>query len=134
MNPLSQKGAWLIEHGINGRDFDPNLSKTNIKAVFLRHAVKAPRKIGLAPVQAADFFHPLPAPYTGVKVGNQTERLMNQNLQGMHKGFPCYHFRVIRFIGIQYIIEPIEQFLLMTVRQPPIDEISALKLCQLRIP
>src|SRR5262249_3138395 len=73
-NRIAKQGARLREHKIDRRHFDLHGAETKAKAVFFRHAIEAPGKIRLLPIEIANLLHPLSTPWTGIKKRDDAER------------------------------------------------------------
>ena len=70
-----QQFLRVPEDQVHGRHLQDRSVEVKAYAVLFRHSVEAPRVIGLVRVQSAHLLHPLPAPHSGVKIGNDPERL-----------------------------------------------------------
>lgn len=99
-----------------------------IEAVLLRHAVEAPPVIGLRGVQLADLLHPLSAPGGRVEERNHPERARHRLLDSSQEGIPVDELRPVGAMGVQPVVDPVEEAILVAVADSPVVEIAALVL------
>jgi len=81
------------------------ISKAEQKTVFLWHAIEAPGVIGNIAGQIADFFHPVPAPRTRVKIRHDPKGASNCLLECLPKCNPTNQFWFVRRVGIEQEIQ-----------------------------
>ena len=99
---------------------------TKQKAVFLRHAVKAPAIVVRVGIEAAHFFHPLAAPGCGVEKGHYAERLAGRLVKACQHSGRIGHFGLRRIICVKPVIHTLHERLFQIVAYNPVYEISAL--------
>src|SRR5258708_210528 len=112
---LTQQFARMLEHEIDGGDLDFHVPEAQKQAILFRHAVKAPgvvwSSLGREP---ADFFHPVAAPGSGVKVRNNAKRPVRRDAQSFAQIISRNHLRRGWVICIQQKINLGEDCLQMT--------------------
>ena len=124
---FAQQLPGVCQDQVHGRQFENPVAKVQKQGVLLRDAVETPGIIGLAFVEAADFFHPLSAPDAGIKIGNSAERAPGEPPQGIANGRARHHFRLAGAVGVNKIIDLVEPAHFVLVGDPPFDEISPLE-------
>ena len=122
LDGLPQQLAAAQQDQILGRQFEINPIHFQQEAVLLRDAVEAPAIIGHAPVQVADFFHPLTAPGRRIEEGYDAERLTGRLVNATQEGLPADHLGLGGSIRVQPVIDPGKQTILMTVADAPVNE------------
>src|ERR1700680_4497800 len=70
---VSQQLTRMGEDQIDRRYLDSGTAECQEQTVFFGHAVETPRMVRLVLRQVAHFLHPMPAPGTGIEIGNQSK-------------------------------------------------------------
>ena len=130
LDDLSEHLAAAQKNQVLGRQLETHTFDLKQEAVLLRNAVETPAIVGNALVQVADFLHPLSSPDSRIKIRDEPEGLSCDLIKPHAQGSTGDHLRISRLIGIQEIIDPVENLRLPLVRDPPLDKIAALYLAQ----
>src|ERR1035437_2995727 len=84
---LAEQRVRLSEHKVQRWNLEARVPKSEQQAVFFGHTVEAPAVIRRAPVEVADFFHPLSAPGRRVEKGHHAKRPRDGQSQSLAHGF-----------------------------------------------
>src|SRR5258708_28577878 len=126
---LTQQFARMLEHEIDGGDLDFHVPEAQKQAILCWHAVKAPgvvwSSLGREPT---DFFHPVAAPGSGVKVRNNAKRPVGRDAQAFPQCVARNHFRCVRIVRIEQKIDLVEKLLLESISSTPVHKVGALVL------
>ena len=122
----AEKLDRLIKDQIHRRNLDPDIVKTEIEAVLFGNTVKAPCIVRFILRQSTDLFHPLAAPYTGIKIRYKSERLPGNLSEAFAKSFSGHHFQMSFLIGVQEPVYLFKDLHFTFVRNAPLNEISSL--------
>ena len=118
------------EDQVHGRHLQDRSVEVKAYTVLFRHAVEAPSVIGLVRIQSAHLLHPLPAPHSGVKIGNDPEWLRGLLDKSLLKQISADHDEVIVPVRVYKIRHPIHAFRFYFVSDPPFQKIALLEFLQ----
>src|SRR5579859_583045 len=72
---VAEKSARMLKNQVNRRYLDVCRAKAEQETVLLRNAIETPRKVRYVSRKLTYLFHPLAAPRSRIKEGNQPKRL-----------------------------------------------------------
>ena len=81
INKLAEQFPRMKEREIAGGQFNPDVAKTKQQTVLLGYAIKTPGMIWSIFWEIAYFFHPVPAPRTGIEIRNHAKGPVRGTIQ-----------------------------------------------------
>jgi hypothetical protein len=116
----------MVQHQILCRNLDFHTGHIQQKAVFFRNTIKAPRVVRRTVRQITHFTHPLSAPGAGVEKRYYPKRSAHCGSKTCAKRLASAHLGRGWIVGIQEIVDPVNQRLLDAVRYTSVDKEGAL--------
>src|SRR5215472_2345480 len=115
----------MPEHQVHCRNFNVYATHLEQKAVLLGNTIEAPCVIRRAIRQVTNLAHPLSPPGSGIEKRNHPKRPVQRDAQACAKTLGRAHLWGPWIIGVQQIVDPIEQRTLDPIGYTPVDEESA---------
>src|SRR4029077_14057502 len=96
------------------------------EAVLLRHAVEAPRVVLHVVRQVEPLLHPVAAPWSWVEERGEAKWSLRRFFERMAVEVACDEARASRHVGIEVVIDAVEDRQPLTIGCAPVDEVRTL--------
>src|SRR4029077_2431271 len=96
------------------------------EAVLLRHAVEAPRVVLHVVRQVEPLLHPVAAPWSWVEERGEAKWSLRCFFERVAVEVACDEARARRYVGIEVVVDAVEDRQSLTVGCTPVDEVGPL--------